>query len=94
MLFGWDPEKSEKNIKKHKISFELAATVFDDPLHLSVLDHKSHHEKRWITIGHAATGTTIVVVHIYKELRGLEIIRIISARHATRKETKQYEEGI
>jgi uncharacterized DUF497 family protein len=94
MLFEWDPEKNASNIKKHRISFEIAITVFDDPLHLSVLDHKTRHEERWMTIGPAVTGAIIVVVHSYKELRELEIIRIISARHATRKEKKQYEEGI
>ncbi|MEK7790462.1 MAG: BrnT family toxin [Deltaproteobacteria bacterium] len=94
MLFEWDPDKNAKNIKKHKISFEVAATVFDDPLHLSVLDHKKHLEERWITIGYAVTEETVVVVHTYKELRGLEIIRIISARHSTRREKTQYEERI
>lgn len=94
MLFEWDPNKNDSNVRKHKVSFELAATIFDDPLHLSVLDHKTHYEERWVTIGRVVTGATIVVVHIYKELRGLEIIRIISARYATRKEKKQYEERI
>lgn len=94
MLFEWDPEKNARNFKKHMFSFEIAVTVFDDSLHLSVLDHKTRHEERWITVGHVVTGATIVVVHTYKELRELEIIRIISARLATRKEKKQYEEGI
>jgi len=94
MLFEWNSEKNAKNIRKHRVSFELAVTVFDDPLHLSVLDYKTHYEERWITIGHAVTRSTIVVVHTYKELRGLEIVRIISARHATRREKKQYEERI
>jgi len=94
MLFEWDSEKNASNFKKHGISFEVAVMVFDDPLHLSVLDPKTYPEERWVTIGHVVTGATLVVVHVYKKLRGLEIIRIISARHATRKEKKQYEEGI
>ena len=53
-----------------------------------------HLEERWITIGYAVTEETVVVVHTYKELRGLEIIRIISARHSTRREKTQYEERI
>ena len=40
MLFTWDPQKAQQNVKKHDVSFELAQTVFDDPLHLSVLDSK------------------------------------------------------
>lgn len=95
MLFVWDPEKAEQNIKKHRVSFEMAQTIFDDPLHLSILDSKSHGEERWVTIGKSAAIKTLVVVHAYKTPKGgLEIIRIISARKATRKEKKQYEEGI
>ena len=94
MLFEWDHKKSISNIKKHSISFELAASIFDDPLHLSVLDEKRHSEERWITLGQSATGELLVVIHTYKETLEHEIIRIISARKATKKETKQYEEGI
>ena len=95
MLFSWDAEKSELNLRKHGVSFELAQTVFDDPLQLSVLDSRKHHEERWITIGRCADTNTLVVVHTYHaENHDIEIIRIISARKATRKEIKQYEEGI
>lgn len=94
MLFEWNPDKNWINIKKHKVSFEVAATIFDDPFHLSILDHKNHDEERWITIGQAATGETLVVVHTYLESTRLESIRIISARNATKREREQYEEGI
>ncbi len=95
MLFEWDHLKSERNIKKHGISFELAQTVFEDPLHLASLDSKKQNEERWITIGRSADDNTLIVVHTYCiELKGVEHIRIISARQATRKEKKQYEEGI
>ena len=94
MLFEWDRKKNVSNIKKHHISFELSASIFDDPLHLSVLDEKRHSEERWITLGQSATGELLVVIHTYKETLEHEIIRIISARKATKKETKQYEEGI
>jgi len=94
MLFVWDPEKAEANLKKHKVSFNLAATIFHDPFHLSVLDGKERGEERWITIGLAADGYSLVVVHLYRDVGKNEVIRIISARKATRKEKKQYEEGI
>ncbi len=94
MLFEWDHEKNVSNIQKHSISFELAASIFDDSFHLSVLDEKGHHEERWITLGQSATGGLLVVIHTYKETLEHEIIRIISARKATKKEKKQYEEGV
>lgn len=88
MLFIWDPPKAEKNLKKHGISFELAQTVFEDPLHLSVLDWKKHREERWITVGQSGDGQLLVVIHTYRVVKGLEMIRIISARKATRREKK------
>ena len=94
MLFIWDPGKAEANIKKHGVSFDLAVTVFNDPLHLSVLDGKERGEERWTTVGLAADSRTLVVVHLYRDLGNNEIVRIISARKATRKVKKQYEEGI
>lgn len=95
MLFAWDPAKTEANIKKHGVSFELAQTVFEDPMHLSTLEIKSAHEERWVTIGRAVNQRALVVVHTYRELSdGEEGIRIISARKATKREARQYEEGI
>lgn len=95
MLFLWDPKKAESNYKKHDVSFEMAQTVFDDPFHLSLLNHKDHGEERWITMGKAANTKTLIVVHTFKEdTDGEEIIRIISARKATKQEGKNYEEGI
>ena len=94
MLFEWDRKKNISNVKKHQISFELAASIFDDPLHLSVLDKKEHHEERWITLGQSATGELLVVIHTYKGTPEHEVIRIISAREATKREKKQYEEGV
>ena len=95
MLFIWDPEKAAQNVRKHGVSFELAQTVFDDPFQLSVLDAKKHDEERWITLGRSADMKTLVVVHTYRVMENnREVIRIISARKATRKEVRQYEEGI
>ena len=95
MLFIWDPEKAEVNYKKHEISFEMAQTVFDDPFHLSLLDQKEHDEERWITMGKSANAKALIVVHTFQEdLDGEEIIRIISARKATKREEKDYEKRI
>jgi uncharacterized DUF497 family protein len=96
VIFEWDSSKAEANLRKHGISFEVAATVFDDSLHLSIVDPASSaKEERWITIGRAVDYRTVLVVHTYKIKRGHEeSVRIISARLATRKEKKQYEEGI
>lgn len=95
MLFSWDHAKAETNLRKHGVSFELAQTVFDDPLHLSALESKTTHEERWITIGRVVNQRTVVVVHMYR-LRsdGEEHIHIISARKATKQEVRQYEKGI
>lgn len=95
MLFEWNPGKAETNEKKHGILFELAQSVFNDPFHISILDQKDNNEERWVTIGLAADISTLVVVHLYKTLQNdTELIRIISARRATKKEAKTYEEGI
>ena len=94
MVISWDHRKAKANIQKHGVSFEVAATVFNDPHHLSVLDSKTHAEERWITIGLAADKKTLVVIHTYFDNNSNEFIRIISARKATKKERKNYEEGI
>jgi len=96
MLFDWDPRKAILNIKKHGVSFELAQTVFDDPFQLSIIDSKKPHgEERWVTLGRSVHFDTLVVVHTYRAIEsGREIIRIISARTATKHERRQYEEGI
>lgn len=91
--FEWDPAKAASNRRKHKISFELAATVFRDPLARSIRDEEhGAFEERWITIGVAQDGRTLVVSHTHVEDDGrVTTIRIISARQATRKERRQYE---
>ena len=96
MIFDWDAKKALKNFRKHRVSFEIAVTVFDDPLHLSIIDPaSSKSEERWITVGESVDNRIIVAVHTYSRGENEEeTIRIISARPATKKETKQYEEGI
>lgn len=88
LVFEWDSEKAETNLKKHGISFEEASTVFGDPLSLTIEDHlHSYRETRYVIIGQSYRRRTLVVSHM--ERRGN--IRIISARVATRREIVNYE---
>jgi hypothetical protein len=90
--FEWDPTKAKANKVKHKVSFELYATVFKDPRALSIYDHEhSRDEDRWITLGLASNGSLLVVHHTFNHINGdIVAIRIISSRKATKKEKKQY----
>jgi len=90
LIFEWDEKKAKRNIRKHKVSFEEATTVFADPLSLTIPDPlHSEEEDRFVTMGMSIKGRLLVVVHTE---RG-EAIRIISARPATRGEREAYEEG-
>ncbi len=93
--FEWDPAKAASNLRKHRISFELAAMVFLDPLARSRPngDH-SEHEERWVTIGRARDGKLLVVSHTdtCNEADKMSV-RIISARPATPDERRQIESG-
>lgn len=89
MEFEWDPDKAAANLKKHKVSFSEAATVFGDPLSSTFSDpDHSDDEERWLTIGTSLEGRVLVVSHTDRE----EGVRIISARQATRRERAAYEE--
>jgi uncharacterized DUF497 family protein len=89
--FEWDREKSESNLQKHGVSFEEAATVFFDPLSLTIPDPlHSAEENRFVTIGLSDQQRQLVVVHS----EGDDRIKIISARLATASERKKYESGI
>jgi len=91
MKFEWDLTKAKSNLSKHGVSFEEAATVFGDPLTLTIPDPgHSEEENRFVTIGVSSRLRTIVAVHTD---RG-DAVRIISARQATTRERKDYEEGI
>jgi len=88
--FEGDKEKGKANSKKHGVSFEEASTVFGDPFALTIHDPlHSDDEDRFVTLGESADERLLVVVFTDRDER----IRIISARSATRKERKQYEEG-
>ena len=90
MQFTWDPKKAVANLKKHKVSFEEAITVFYDPLAKIAPDPEhSIDEDRSILVGHSSTHSLIFVVHVYKKSE--DTIRIISARLATKRERKDFE---
>jgi len=92
MLFEWDPEKDSFNRHKHGVSFSEAREVFEDPLHVSLLDHRySYFEERWITLGRSNTRRILVVANLSFNADGEEVVRIISAREATPSERRQYE---
>jgi uncharacterized protein len=91
-VFSWDGRKALGNLKKHSVSFEEAATVFSDPEALDWDDPEhSHSEYRCRRLGASITGRILVVAYTPRRLKdGKEIIRIISARQATRKERRAY----
>lgn len=90
LIFEWDIEKAKRNLKNHRVSFDEASTVFSDTMSLTIHDPlHSHEEDRFVIIGNSYKNRLLLVVHVERGNR----IRIISARKATRKEKKQYEEN-
>ena len=88
LLFEWDPDKAERNIRIHDISFDEACTTFQDPLSRTIGDPlHSQSEDRFVLIGQSDRRRILVVVHTERGER----IRIISARLATKKERRSYE---
>lgn len=93
MIFSWDDTKAASNLDKHGVSFELAAQVFDDPFHVSVLERIENYEERWQTIGLVEGLVLLLVAHtVWDDDEDTEI-RIISARKATKQERRIYEQG-
>jgi uncharacterized DUF497 family protein len=89
MKFAWDEQKAHTNFRKHKVSFDEAVTVFDDPLFLVFADAEhSVEEPRFIAMGESTVGKLLIVAFTQSEL----VMRIVSARTATRSERKFYEE--
>lgn len=87
--FEWDPGKARQNRRKHRVSFQEAATVFGDPLAVTYADpDHSVSEQRFITVGLSSAGRVLIVAHADRD----ENIRIISARKTTQRERKHYEE--
>lgn len=88
MHFEWDRAKADANRRKHKVTFDEAASVFYDPLSATFQDpDSSGTEERLVTIGHSSRQRFLVVVHTEQG----ETIRIISARLATAHERKRHE---
>jgi uncharacterized DUF497 family protein len=96
MRFEWDEAKNLSNRRKHGVSFEEASAVFLDPLYVSVQDRVENGELRWQTFGPVEDLLFLTVAHTVREASEdgilIEVIRIISARRATRKERRRYED--
>jgi uncharacterized DUF497 family protein len=93
MRFEWDEKKNRQNLLKHDVRFETAVLVFDDPCALTQTDQSSEDEERWVTLGGVDKRVVLFVVHTWHERGGEEVIRIISARAATPRERRRYEEA-
>lgn len=93
MRFEWDEKKNLLNYTKHKVSFEIAIEVFADPFCLTIPDRIVQGEERFWTIGRLENLAVLVVVHLVRDQEGIEVIRIISARKATPRERRLYEEA-
>ncbi len=87
--FEWDEAKAESNLRKYDVSFDEASTVFYDPHALVIRDEAhSYDEDRFVILGLSAIARTLTVCHCYREVN--EVIRIISARKATKAEDSSY----
>lgn len=91
MRFTWDPAKARANQRHHGVSFEIAARVWSDPLHVILPDRWQDEEERWHAVGQVG-GATLLVVHTYRGGDEL-VVRIISARRATPHERRAYEQA-
>ena len=96
MRFEWDEAKNLSNQRKHGVSFEKASAVFLDALYVSAQDRIEDGEPRWQTLGMVGDLLLLTVVHTVREESddgtAVEVIRIISARPATRTERRRYED--
>jgi uncharacterized DUF497 family protein len=92
MRFEWDEGKNRSNCATHKVGFETAKLVFDDPFALTVQDRIVAGEQRWQTLGLVGGAVVLLVAHTHEEETGEEVIRIIFARKATPRERMLYEQ--
>ena len=89
LRFEWDPRKAAANERKHGVTFLEATEVFDDPLSVVITDpDHSNGEERLLLLGESGEGHLLVVAHCERD----DVIRMISARRANRRETRIYEE--
>jgi uncharacterized protein len=87
----WSDKKNRQNIRKHGVDFNEAKSIFDDPLQISVNDpDHSVYEYRFVTLGMSENNRLLIVAPTYRD----DKIRIITARKPTRRERKNYEEGV
>lgn len=86
----WDADKASQNLRKHGVRFSDAELALSDPFALTHEDRAARGEPRFVSMGMDASGRVVVVIYTH---RG-DDLRLISARVATRREKKQYEEGI
>jgi uncharacterized protein len=92
--YEWDEEKNQINFLKHGISFDTAILIFEDPHVVSELDRIVSGEERWQSIGAIGNVVIVLVAHTWEPEKGSdELIRVISARKATRNERRKYEES-
>jgi uncharacterized DUF497 family protein len=92
MKFEWDNNKEKTNILKHGVTFTQASYVFSDPFVLNKFDDEhSDDEDRYVLLGKSLNETVLVVVHTFRDKDGIEFVRIISARKATKNEKKVYQ---
>jgi len=93
LIFEWDRNKAKSNLRKHKVSFDEAKTVFEDEFLITFSDDvNSSEENRFISIGFSANNRTLLVVHMESnESNDTIVIRIISCRKATKSEREIYE---
>jgi hypothetical protein len=87
MSYEWDPNKAKSNFKKHGVKFSDAVGVFEDEQAITI-DDENEKEDRFVTIGMDFLSRVLVVVYTFRDI----VIRIISARKATKRERKMYEE--
>ena len=91
--FEWDEAKAKANERKHGVRFDIAIRVFADPYALTEQDRIEGGELRWQTIGAVGGFVVLMVAHTVRDEGEDEIVRIISARRATKKECKRYDEN-
>jgi uncharacterized DUF497 family protein len=94
MRFEWDEAKNQTNQKKHKVSFDVASLVFDDPNVLLFVERVTEGEARWHAIGVVPQTGSLLFLTVVHTLPEKEVIRIVSARLATRHERNLYVEAI
>jgi uncharacterized DUF497 family protein len=96
--FRWDPVKAASNLRKHGVSFEIAVRVFADPFAFSQQDRIEGGGQRWQTLGMVDGHLLLLVAHTIRDQdeggQSIEIIRIISARAADRRERRRYEQEV